>query len=132
MAKAKKPKKEKPLKNWLIPKLRKISSHWPERTKALNLAKEWVQVGTFRNGKPMMRVKFRCYICAELFDRENIQVDHVEPVVDIAGFEDWNTYIPALFCKVDNLAPACKECHAKKSAEERTNRASRRKNKKKA
>jgi len=66
------------------------------------------------------RVEFMCSSCGEWHMGKNIQVDHIEPVVDPnAGFIDWNTFISRLFCDVDNLAVLCKICHEKKTNEEK-------------
>ena len=117
-----KTKKDKTLKQWLVPKLRNISSHWPNKNLALSLAKEKVLVGEYKNGNPMYKVMFRCYICDDLFDRMDVQVDHIESVISIHGFEDWNVYIESLFCPADNLGCICKPCHQEKTNLERLER----------
>ena len=50
----------------------------------------------------------------------NIQVDHIDPVVDPAkGFENWHTYIERMFCEADGLQVLCRECHQKKTDDEK-------------
>lgn len=107
---------------WLIQKLRRISGMWPAKNEAINRAKEKVHIGFYKNGNAEYKTMIRCYLCTELHDRDNIQVDHVIPVVDLDGFKDWNTYIDQLFCDVSNLRPACKECHYLKTQEEKEER----------
>ncbi len=107
--------KDKTLKQWLIPKLRKISSHWPNKNKCLANAREKIIVGEYKNGNPIYKSMYRCAGCEDLFDSSEVQVDHISPIVNLEGFKDWNTYIPDLFCEIDNLQILCKCCHISKS-----------------
>jgi len=67
--------------------------------------------------------KYECAGCAKVFLRQEVQVDHIEPVVDVSeGFAGWDSYIARLFCEVDNLQVLCKECHSIKTANERKQR----------
>ena len=59
---------------------------------------------------------------AELFHKEDmplinseIQVDHVEPVMPLDGFKDWNTHMERLDCGAKGLQILCKSCHYLKS-----------------
>lgn len=52
--------------------------------------------------------------------KQNIFVDHIEPIVDPAvGFTTWDDCIQRMFCEKDNLQLMCKDCHDKKSQEEK-------------
>jgi 5-methylcytosine-specific restriction endonuclease McrA len=52
--------------------------------------------------------------------KKNVFVDHVQPIVDpIKGFTTWDDFVNKLFCEVDNLQLLCRDCHDKKSTEER-------------
>lgn len=116
------------LKKWLIPQLRKISKYWPEKHEVINDAKVKVQIGVYKNGNPEYKTLMRCYICDKLYDRTEIHVEHINPVVDpYKGFVDWNTYIERLFCDSSNLGACCKFCHGLKTKSENIKR---RKNKK--
>lgn len=110
--------KTKRLTSWLIPKLRQISLYWPPRTIALQKAKVYLADGNYKNGNPRTRVKFRCEVCKELFERNEIQMDHRVPVVDISGFNTWDEYINSLFCSEQNYSALCKPCHDNKTLEE--------------
>ncbi len=58
------------------------------------------------------RVEYQCAACQQWHQDKNIQVDHINEVVDIqAGFVDWNTFIERLYCSKDNLQVLCKPCH---------------------
>ena len=107
---------------WVIKHLRRISGMWPAKNEAINRAKVKVHIGFYKNGKPEYKTMIQCYLCNELYDRTEIQVDHIVPVVNLDGFTDWNTYIPQLFCNVDNLGAACKGCHYIKTQAENEER----------
>lgn len=110
-----KSKKEKTLKQWLVPKLRKISSHWPNKNLALRNARVKVKVGEYKNGNDILKSMYRCNHCNELYDQQEISIDHIKPIVNLEGFKDWNSYIPDLFCELDNLQALCDGCHDAKS-----------------
>ena len=119
MSRPKKPKKkaiDKNLREWLEPHMKDVYRNWPQKGVARDRAKVRVQIGFYKNGNPEYKVKFRCYICEELFEKHEIQIDHVDPVIDpTEGFVDWNTFIERQFCSADNLKCACKPCHSSKS-----------------
>lgn len=126
---AKKKAKDKTLVQWLIPQLRNISRHWPQKQMAMDAAKVKVHIGFYKNGNPEYKVMIKCCTCEELFDRSEIDIDHEIPVVNMDGFKDWNTYIVQLFCDVSNLRPLCKSCHYIKSTFESEERKKNRLNK---
>jgi 5-methylcytosine-specific restriction endonuclease McrA len=45
-----------------------------------------------------------------------VHVDHIEPIGDL---ESWDSYIEKLFCPASNLQVLCKDCHDKKTTNER-------------
>lgn len=107
------------LKNWLIPRLRRISMYWPEIKKARDRAKVYFPIGWHKNGNPIIKRYFVCQnpecglLCGE--EREGA-VDHINPIVDVNdGFIDWNSYIPGLFCDESNLQFLCLLCHENKT-----------------
>ena len=65
-----------------------------------------------------------CAKCDNIFPKDQVQVDHINPVVDPGtGFVDWNTYIKRLlYITVNDLQTLCKGCHKNKSAEENSRR----------
>ena len=66
---------------------------------------------------------FTCAYCKEAYPAKEVQVDHVQPVVDpVNGFLDWDVYIKRLFCSKENLQVLCSACHDVKTAEERGER----------
>lgn len=65
-----------------------------------------------------------CAKCDGIFPKKDVQVDHIDPVVDPAtGFIDWNTHIKRkLYITVKDLQTLCKPCHKNKSVEENSRR----------
>jgi len=61
-----------------------------------------------------------CYQCADCQDRfsyTEIQVDHIEPVINpITGFTSWDDFIERQF--THQLEILCKQCHKYKSSQE--------------
>ncbi len=95
---------DKKFKSWLLKHLRRVSKYWPEKTKVYHRVK--VDKG-----------QYRCESCAEVFKQHELQIDHINPVIDINdGFIDWNTYVARLFCDSENLQALCKPCHQMKSS----------------
>jgi hypothetical protein len=51
---------------------------------------------------------------------KDISVDHINPVVDpTEGFISWDKIIERLFVEEDGLQVLCKDCHKRKSNDER-------------
>jgi len=66
---------------------------------------------------------YRCANCRDVFAGKDVQIDHIEPVVDkIVGFKNWDVYIDRMFCDVEGLQVLCKKCHLKKTSDERKER----------
>jgi hypothetical protein len=96
-------KKSFDLRKFLIPILRRKSLYYPERHRALNLAK-------------IERGFYRCRSCQQGFGRKEIHVDHVASVISTKeGWVDWNTYIARLFVPAEELQVLCIACHNIKS-----------------
>jgi 5-methylcytosine-specific restriction endonuclease McrA len=66
-------------------------------------------------------VRYKCAHCGEAFARKDVQVDHIDPVVDPEkGRESISTLIKRQF--TDKLQVLCKPCHKAKTNEERKRR----------
>jgi len=91
---------------------------FPPKYETLNRA----FVGTKLNEKTKRQAKhYECNMCKEHFTAKDIEVDHIEPVVDPdVGFVSWDLFIERLYCKMENLQALCKNCHKVKTKEERT------------
>lgn len=106
-----KPKKARAfdLSRYIINVLRRASYRLRSRTQALDKAR--VHYG-----------KYKCAKCEQIFERQKIQVDHIDPVVPISGFTTWDEYIARLFCGPEGLQILCKPCHKQKSVAENKER----------
>ncbi len=124
-----KPKREKSLHELRIIALRRASIRWKYKYQCLNEAKILIDEGQFKNGKDKLGVYFICAHCLAAGDvkfyhkRDEVQVDHIAPVIDTEdGFVGWDTFVPNLFCEIDNLQVLCKPHHKIKTATETAER----------
>jgi len=99
------------LQRWLIPRLRRISQVWPGKNLGRKKAERKVHNGYFKNGNPKYITKFECNGCKNLFNREETEMNHVDPVVKESGFEDWNNHMDRLFCGSTGYECLCINCH---------------------
>lgn len=105
--------------------LRSASRRWPPIYMALNDA----CVGQMVNRKTGRQAKhYKCNACNNLFPAKEVQVDHINPIIDPAvGFTSWDDVINNMFCEKENLQVLCLACHQEKTnaekqiAKERTN-----------
>lgn len=105
------------LQGFIIGVLRAGHKRWPPKYEVKNAAK----LGKKTNpATGRVAEFFECAICKGDFTNKDVEVDHINPVVDPStGFKDWNTFIERLFCGPNNYQLVCKGCHKKKSAEEK-------------
>lgn len=74
-----------------------------------------------KTGKLAMH--YRCAECKQLFVAADVQVDHIEPVVDPKkGFVSWDSFINRIFCEIENLQVLCKADHKIKTSLEKLER----------
>ncbi len=89
---------------WVKSKLRFASLKWPARNECLKLART-------------ERGRYQCADCKMEFKKEQLHVDHIEPVIALDNDElDWNSFIRKLFAEVDELQALCTNCHNVKTA----------------
>lgn len=132
MTKKKRTRKKKvvTVKSFLVHRLRRLSRWWPEKNIARNNAKIVTLVGNHKNGNPKTKVLYQCNICSKLVEKSQGNIDHINPVVGMDGFETWDEFINTLFCNASNLQHLCLPCHSQKSSLEQEERAKRRQAKK--
>jgi 5-methylcytosine-specific restriction endonuclease McrA len=102
--------------------------------------RRWAPISSTLQKAREDRGLYRCEDCKEIVPPtvkdgrkrvKNIFVDHIEPIVDPeTGFVSWDEYIERMFCEEDNLQLLCKNCHDKKTADERAASVEARKNRK--
>lgn len=108
------------LKNFIISALRSASNRYPPKYECLNAAKVGKKVN---KATGRLAEHYKCAACKKHFVAKEIQVDHIEPVVNpLTGFIDWNTFVARMFCPITNLQVLCKECHKVKSDKEKKER----------
>jgi hypothetical protein len=96
--------------------LRRGAQHWPPKYAVKKAA--WVRRGI--------------YLCAgyerdaheiplTLNGENNTFIDHIEPVIDpVSGFEGWDMVIRRMFVEKEGMQLLCKDCHQKKTGNERS------------
>lgn len=97
--------------------LRKTSQRWPPLVK---LALERVRRKSKSSNK-LLKWEFRCSACRGWFPRKRVQVDHIESCGTLKTFEDLPDFVRRLFCEVEGLRILCKDCHEKRTKEEKAN-----------
>jgi hypothetical protein len=97
--------------------LRAASSRWPPKYKSLNKA----FVGKKVNRKTGRQAKhFKCASCEGEFPSSEIQVDHINAVIDpYIGFITWDEVIKRMFCEENGFQVLCKTCHQEKTNAEK-------------
>ena len=107
----------------IIAAMRKVFSYSELRKNFLKTHKYKKLIGKFKNGKDKFATLIKCCKCLESFKECEIQVDHIEPVVEPSvGFIDFDYYMLRLFCDVSNLQVLCKPCHKGKTKNENIKR----------
>jgi hypothetical protein len=112
-----KKKKEWVLKAAVFSALRRAWGYSPLKKEALDKVKE-EYYEKCKNGNSRRRVRFECEHCGKTYAQKGVQVDHIDPVVELSGFVDFNTYIDRLFCPSSGLQVLCKNCHKIKTLAE--------------
>ena len=105
------------LQGFIIGVLRQGHKRWPIKIEVKNEAKTAKQINP-ASGR--MAQFYLCSICCKEFTNHEVEVDHVDPVVDPEqGFIDWDTYISRLFSPKENYQLLCKSCHKEKTDQEK-------------
>lgn len=88
----------------------------------------WGPIHSTKKAAWVERGKYLCADCKEVVPltvdkKKNVFVDHIEPIISPEeGFTTWDDVINKMFCEPDNLQVLCKECHDKKTKDERDRR----------
>ena len=99
--------------------LRGVSGRWPP--KHLIKKNAWVERGVYLcagHGRNCHKVPVTIKVAGRR--ENNIFIDHIEPVIDPKiGFVSWDVLIERMFVEIGGLQLLCKDCHSRKTADER-------------
>ena len=99
--------------------LRSASQRWPPKYKVLSRA----FVGSRINPKSGRLAKhYQCSNCKDAFPAKDVEVNHIIPVIPVAGFDSWDGVIERLFCEQEGLEVLCKPCHKEITKQENAER----------
>jgi len=97
--------------------LRAASSRWPVKYVVLKEAATEKKIN-WKTGRVAQH--YQCASCKEEFPLKEVQVDHINPVINPAtGFVSWDEVITRMFCEKEGFQVLCKVCHAAKTLAER-------------
>lgn len=108
------------LRKFIEDNLRRISYMWSTREEAKNLGRFKEKIGA--GGRAVF--VYVCKICGKKCTGNEIQLDHIEPVVPLNGYStglefDAHEYIYRMFPdSPDAWQKLCKSCHNKKTQKE--------------
>ncbi len=88
--------------------LRSISQRWPPKYKCLSNAFTGTKVNP-RTGR--LAKHYLCRACQNEYVGSLVEVNHIDPVIPVTGFDSWDKVIERLFCEEDRLEVLCKPCH---------------------
>lgn len=103
------------IKTKIIASLRQIWRFYdPSRKKCIDEAR-------------LKRGYYKCNMCgmevpSTVNKKSNIVVDHINPIIPVSGWVDFNHFILHLFCPVDNLQLLCRSCSDIKTKQENRQR----------
>ena len=106
----------------IVGNLKRVFSRSPQiraYLKQYRIEEPWFKKDGTKAKKP--RVWFVCHKCGDKFNSNNVQVDHIEPVVPLnipSKHLSYDVLINRLFCDNSNLQVLCKKHHKEKSEEE--------------
>lgn len=98
--------------------LRSLSQKWPPKWQVLKEAR--IERGIYKcAGYKKRSHKTTKSIVYNGKRANNIFVDHIIPVIGKEGFTSWDNVIKRMFVEISGLQVLCKDCHDRKSKEER-------------
>ena len=86
--------------------LRNRSRFWKSIAMAKQLAKR-----KYTGPNKKQRFEYQCNECKGWFSDKEVAVDHIVEAGKLRCLDDLLTFVPQLFCNVDNLQVLCDPCH---------------------
>lgn len=93
------------LRSFVLQVVRKASMRW----RPINDAVKDARVG------PNM---YKCKACEKIFGIKEIRRDHIDPVIPVTGFDNFDGVIRRIFCSKDKIQILCIKCHDIKTIKE--------------
>lgn len=108
------------IRSFITSTLRGGLRRWPPKWEVLKEAKIGKKINE-KSGR--LAEHYLCAKCKKVYISKDVQVDHINPVVDIKkGFTTWDEFIKRLYCEKKDLQVLCIKCHKEKTAKERIKR----------
>jgi len=63
-----------------------------------------------------------CPLCNKTCRRKDMKKDHIDPVIPLSGFINWDDVIKRMFATEDKYQAICHECHSEKTKKENIER----------
>lgn len=93
--------------------IRSLTRKWKPMFDALADAKTEQKINP-KTGRLAMH--FRCAMCGSDHPVKEMAIDHIEPIIGVEGFIDWDTTIERALCEKDGFQVLCKDpCHKLKT-----------------
>lgn len=93
------------LKRFIVATLRRATLYWKPRNDTVKKARR-------------SRGLYECNLCKKCFGRKEIRLDHIESVVRLSGFTNWDDYLKRMFPPSDGFQVLCLSCNFRKTSEE--------------
>ena len=84
--------------------------------------KHQVKKASSRIKKGTKRYEYQCATCRDWFPNSQIEIDHINPAGSLRSESDLAGFVTRLYCEPKDLQALCKDCHLKKTSEERKRR----------
>jgi hypothetical protein len=96
-----------------------IRKEWMSYSKKFAAIQKHAERVLLDNGR--WKTLIRCACCGELFDRSDIQANHINPVGALVSTAPANiaAYRQRMFCKVAEIEPLCIQCHRRTTTNQR-------------